>query len=750
MADGAPDLTEPPVQEFSFEKLHGEVDSQLVIPDFERELTRLTDPAAAEETLHWGRNYLYLARLDAKPDSLDVAVKQFRSPGGLAGLRQKFRGTKARLSWDAALAFQAAGLPTARPLILAESLHGGPSFFVTEYLADVLEARFVFRAAEKGELEETFPKLDYEGFLAHLGRTLRRMHDAGCWHRDLSIGNVLLHGVEGVPKLSIIDLNRARLGRRPTISERTRDLCRLRIFETAHQDLFLRAYWGEEPRGKAYKYWLYQRYHRGFLRKVEAKGKVRGGLRGFRDLFRVRRAHAHIPAAPEGAAARDKVVWDALSDQPHQHASRLEKAAIRFADMGGHLRTVGTLAIHLPSAWRRYQKLKRDLYQVPTPFEGLGVGLRPCPEAPEALLTALQDLEVRQVLLRLHPWQENHEQEEELARELHGRGYELAFALPQNRELVKDLPRWRASLQEIAERFRPFGHHFQVGQAVNRSKWGIWNYREYAELAAVAGEVLRTDSEVQILGPAVIDFEYHATAALLNLGYKGLDFDAVSALLYVDRRGAPENRQTGFDTVDKTLLLRAIAETSSNGNARCWITEYNWPLWEGPHSPAGKDVSVDEESQANYLLRYLLLTLGTGVIERAYWWQLVARGYGLTTLAPGGALQRRPAFAALATAQRLLGGTLCHGPLVGASGESKSGPRPAGSENPALFYQFSRPSGSRIVVGWSPDGARRAHLPAPAIAAFSRDGEPQKLPEGQEVELGPAPRYFELEEPSSR
>ncbi len=130
-------------------------------------------------------------------------------------------------------------------------------------------------------------------------------------------------------------------------------------------------------------------------------------------------------------------------------------------------------------------------------------------------------------------------------------------------------------------------------------------------------------------GPPVIDFEYHVTAAVLNLKRAGFRFDAVSALLYVDRRGAPENRQAGLDTVAKVLLLKAIAETARNAAGRCWITEVNWPLREGPHSPAGRDVSVDEETQADYLVRYYLLALGTGLVERVFWWQVVARGYGL-------------------------------------------------------------------------------------------------------------------------
>jgi len=214
---------------------------------------------------------------------------------------------------------------------------------------------------------------------------------------------------------------------------------------------------------------------------------------------------------------------------------------------------------------------------------------------------------------------------------------------------LRDRRRWRASVEELAERFSPFGRYFQVGQAINRSKWGIWTHGEYVDLYLEAAEILRRRVGIEVLGPSVIDFEFQAILALVNRDAPGLHFDIVSNLLYVDRRGAPENRQMGLDTVDKVTLLRAITETGRNCSDRCWITEVNWPLWEGPHSPAGKTVSVGEEEQADYLVRYYLMVLGTGLVERVFWWRLIARGYGLISPESDGSLRRRPAWDALRT-----------------------------------------------------------------------------------------------------
>jgi hypothetical protein len=229
----------------------------------------------------------------------------------------------------------------------------------------------------------------------------------------------------------------------------------------------------------------------------------------------------------------------------------------------------------------------------------------------------------------------------------------------------------------------------------------------------------------------VIDFELHATAAVVNRRQRGLRFDALASLLYVDRRGAPENRQLGYDTVDKVTWLAALAETARLvGRRRSWVTEVNWPLAEGPHSPAGRSVAVDEERQADYLVRYYLLALGTGLCERVFWWQLAAKGYGLADPLPGGALRRRPAFRALAALEAALAGATCHGPQ----------PSPAGTH----LYRFTHPGARETWVGWAPAGTRRVELPRRAARGVDRDGSPLEPTAGGAVEVGASVRYFEL------
>ena len=229
-----------------------------------------------------------------------------------------------------------------------------------------------------------------------------------------------------------------------------------------------------------------------------------------------------------------------------------------------------------------------------------------------------------------------------------------------------------------------------------------------------------------MLAPAVIDFEPHATAGLVHSGLPEHRFDILASQLYVDRRGAPENRQLGFDLAGKLAVLRAVARRAPDcASDRSWVTEFNWPLKEGPHAPAGRDVAVDEDTQASYLVRYCLEALGTGLAERVFWWQLAAAGYGLID-PRAGALRRRPAYRALRQLQR---------ELAGARVERL--PLPPGVRGYRALRQ-----GREVQVLWAPDRRGRAYRPPVGVRA-ARDRDGVELASGP-VRLGAAPVYFEI------
>lgn len=708
-------------------------------PELEK-LVALVDPAGAIETVHWGRNYLWRATtIDQHAATLDLVVKQFRHDRWRAAWRRRHEGSKAFKSWRMAWTLIAGEFPTPAPVLLAESLDpSGPSAYVCQRVDGFEEVRYLMRRWNLGEA--TSP--DANTVLAAIGELARRLHDAGIWHRDFSAGNVLVGPSSGgQPALCVLDLNRARHLGRVSRTQRMRDLARLPAHLEQHRELLRQAYFAPAPVAGADRL-RHELFFRTFHGRHQLKQTLRGGVkgRGWLGLIKARSSYPHLAPPPSGAATRDRSVWDPLSDQPHHHASPLAKLGVRLADGADHGRTIAAAAWALPRVVMRTRALLAAPRQAT--LDGIGIAVRPQANLQD-LLGAVEGLGCRHVALRVHPWESDHRAEVEVAESLAARGHQLLVAVPQNRELVRDRGRWRGKLVELAELLGPYAQTFQIGQAINRSKWGVWTLGEYLELAADAAEILRAAIPgVQIVGPAVIDFEPHMAIAAVQRHCRGLHFDALGSLLYVDRRGAPENPQLGYDAEGKAAFMRAIAETSRTCSPRSWITEVNWPLREGPHSPAGRSVSVDEESQADYLVRYILLTHGSGFAQRVYWWQLAAKGYGLIDpsgegVGPAGEAigRRRPSYRALATLVRELGGARRIADLSAAS----SAP-PAGM--PARTMVFER-DGRSIVVAWSSEGRTSLDLPAVPRRVVDRDGHSLAI-EGPRLELGPSVVYAEL------
>ena len=229
----------------------------------------------------------------------------------------------------------------------------------------------------------------------------------------------------------------------------------------------------------------------------------------------------------------------------------------------------------------------------------------------------------------------------------------IVLNIMQDREHVEDLSLLKEDLTKLFTAFSPYIDSFQIGSTINRAKWGFFSVQEYLRFYRVAYRLKRVEfPTIKLLGPSVIDFEYHFSVhALFN--FFNLRYDALSALLYVDRRGAPENTQMGYDLIKKIDLLDALATLSPKTPRQIYITETNWPISNtAPFAPTSEHECVDEESYANFMVRYYLLAFASQKVERVYWHQLIAPGYGLIDNRKG--IQKRSAFAAFKTMQATL------------------------------------------------------------------------------------------------
>lgn len=322
-----------------------------------------------------------------------------------------------------------------------------------------------------------------------------------------------------------------------------------------------------------------------------------------------------------------KFDWDYYSDQPAVIRDKLIKKNIYKAVRWDSCKLlICNLAIYpvciLNYLFSSAKKTKTDTNS----FFGMSINLDKEPEQTRALI---DDLSVDNLLIRVPLSDiENIEAYVDFAKQYQDKS--ILINILQDRRHVEDHLLLKQSLLLVFSKLSPLTNQFQLGNAINRKKWAIFSMDEFLRFYKV-GYDLRNQQfpNLILLGSSVIDFEYYFSIRTLFNGYN-IRFDQFSSLLYVDRRGAPENTQIGLDLVRKLHLMHAILRLSRKSGKEIVITETNWPIKNtAPYAPTSEDDCVSLETQADFLVRYYLLALSSGVVKNVYWHQLIAAGYGL-------------------------------------------------------------------------------------------------------------------------
>ncbi len=626
-----------------------------------------------------------IARLDG------LAVKIYEPQGWLRSLLARQLGSEARKTWQVASALHARGVGTPKPVGFLERWERGrllESYFVTEFV----EGRTFHQELLRLLLEDP----DLEKVLALLeavATAVRAMHDAGVQHGDLGNQNILVGKA-----VRFVDVGRGRVREALTQHERAFDVSRLTLPSKLLR-IFLRMYWreryvaGEGP-PREFLRWL------GLRRRLFA---LHTRLRPLRHPVKwARRRRERRPKYPK---PRDLWLWDPRSAQPVALLERRDRWLLHSpATM---LRIAAATVAAVSPVMRRYRRLLHDCYRAPVSMQDrIGMTISPTPETWERERALLEGLGRVPVLARYYAHETAREWEftTGVLRQLHAAGWKVAVALVQDRRAVRDPSRWDDFVRTVLGGLGGIAEWIEPGHAINRVKWGIWSLAEHDRL-------LEPFSGMKgVMGPATNDFEFPYAAAAL----RGRKFDALSLHLYVDRRGAPENRQGAYSALDKFALARALAERGGCGG-RVIVSEVNWFLKDtggyahpfAPYTPSRRkshEWDVDEETYADYMLRYCLHAICSGMVERVYWWRLVSRPFGLVD--PDG-WRARPAYHALREFLARFGGSTFVERL--------------GSEDGVYLLRFRGPDG---VIG------------------FSASGETCVSPGGRSVTLTGRPTYY--------
>lgn len=322
-----------------------------------------------------------------------------------------------------------------------------------------------------------------------------------------------------------------------------------------------------------------------------------------------------------------KLDWDHYSDQPAVIRDKVLKKRIYKQVRWDSLKMFATNIFMYPLCFFNYLALPIKKVNPDTEsFFGMSINLDKNPKQTKQLI---EDLGVYNLLIRMPLSDiENIQQYVNFAKEFTNK--KILINILQDRRHIEDSALLTSSLEKIFTEFSPLTDRFQLGNAINRKKWAIFSMDEFLRFYKIGFDIRNERfPNIQLLGSSVIDFEYYFSIRTLFNLYK-VRFDQFSSLLYVDRRGAPENTQMGLDLTKKLHLLQAMLRLSPKSSNEIVITETNWPISNtAPYAPTSENDCVELEAHANFLVRYYLLALSSGVVKNVYWHQLIAPGYGL-------------------------------------------------------------------------------------------------------------------------
>ncbi|PHS56522.1 MAG: glycosyl hydrolase [Sulfurimonas sp.] len=317
--------------------------------------------------------------------------------------------------------------------------------------------------------------------------------------------------------------------------------------------------------------------------------------------------------------------WDSYSDQPYPLKDKIFKKKKRKKEIISLIKTFLISIFILPFSPIMLPFIKRKTVNSST-FFCLGIDFQ---KEQDITLQSIEDLNVDRILLRLKLW------EMDSLNELKNfvekcKNKKITLKILQDREHIEDLKLLEKNLRLIFLELNEYIDIFEIGSTINRTKWGFFSVDEYCKFFKVAYDLKKNEfKKIKLIGSGVIDFEYLFTAHTLFNFFK-YRYDGISALLYVDRRGAPENMQMGFSLSDKIALLSTMVWLSPKTSQDLHITEINWPISNtAPYAPTSEAECVSESLYADYMLRYYLIAFASQQVNSVSWHQLIAPGYGL-------------------------------------------------------------------------------------------------------------------------
>ena len=550
----------------------------------------------------------------------ETVTKSFKRPNFIQGIIYKFfRKTKARRSFEHSLLLNQKGIKTPEPLCYIEVFD---SFRLRQsyYISRQINYDFTLEFATQKEAK------DHRAILNSFIDFTYNLHEKNIMHLDYVVGNICVKKKEDGYDFFLVDLNRLYKG---AVNSKTG----VKNLKRISRDPEIIKILAEEYANKSSDSLSdFNNYLMGAVNRNFKRSKLK---RFIKNIF-----------AKDLKVPRSSYAWDYQSNQPHVLNNKKLKRKIALMSWFANLKIILASVYALFIGPYGYFKNKEFDEKKVDSF-GLCVNLDLPVESQKLinnheLIEMINELAVNNILVRIPLADfDNIEKYISFLKKLQGK--DVLVCILQDREHIEEKYLTKQRLDYIFSNLYDEVKTFQIGNSINRKKWAFVSIDEYFSFFKIAYD-LKNDKfpKIKLLGGNIIDFDLPFFARSI-FHFKSIFYDGIATQLYVDRRGSPEEKQLGFNTVSKIKAYAALASTSRKTSNELYITEVNWPLKGKRGWSPSAEYLIEESLQARYMIRYYLLMLASGKVKKCYWHQLVAPGYGLVNNLDG-EIKKRDAY----------------------------------------------------------------------------------------------------------
>lgn len=208
---------------------------------------------------------------------------------------------------------------------------------------------------------------------------------------------------------------------------------------------------------------------------------------------------------------QEPFIWDNNSDQPYPLKNKTYKKIMRKKNIGSYVPLLLINIVMFPITILSMYYLKGQ-NKVSKSFYGMGVDI----DKGMVQNELIDELGVEYLLVRMPLWEMHRVVEYVEFVKSFGTDKQILLNVLQDREHIEDAELLKKDMTILFESFSPFVKEFQIGNAINRTKWGFFSMDEYMKwyktIQTIRNEKYPT---LKLIGSSIIDFEFHYTIRTL-------------------------------------------------------------------------------------------------------------------------------------------------------------------------------------------------------------------------------------------